>query len=67
LKVKNYDYTDFPYMSKVSIGNVFFVKALFNDENLIVLADVMIYLNAAGIVYLLIHSIYLRRMLIKLN
>ena len=54
-------------MSKVSIGNVFILKEFFADENMTVFADVIVYLNAAGIVYLLIHSIYLRRMLIKLN
>jgi hypothetical protein len=54
-------------MSRVSIGNVFLMKELFDDDNMTKFADIILYLNAAGIVYLLIHSIYLRRMLIKLN
>ncbi|CDW71822.1 phage head-tail family partial [Stylonychia lemnae] len=67
--LKNRGYTSdyYPYMSKVSIGNVFLIKELFDDDNLILLADIILYLNAVGIIYLLIHSIYLRRMLIKLN
>ena len=40
---------------------------MFSDDALIVFADVIVYLNAAGIVYLLIHSIWLRKMLIQTN
>lgn len=51
-------------MARVSIGNVFVWSTMFDDENLILYADIIVYLNAAGIVYLLIHSIWLRKMLI---
>jgi hypothetical protein len=54
-------------MVTVSIGNIFLVKDLSINPNLIKLADVIIYLNAAAILYLLIHSIILRRMLITFN
>ena len=54
-------------MSKVSVGNVFLIQELFEDDNLVKLADAILYLNAAGILYLLIHSIYVRRMLVAYN
>eukprot|EP00347_Sterkiella_histriomuscorum_P022863 403336874 len=67
LKKSGYDISSYPYMSKISIGNVFELKQMFSDDALIVFADVIVYLNAAGIVYLLIHSIWLRKMLIQTN
>jgi hypothetical protein len=42
-------------------------KELLNDSNLLVFADIVMYLNSAGIIYILIHSIYQRRMLVSLN
>ena len=54
-------------MAKVSVGNVFLWSTMFEEENLILYADIIVYLNAAGIVYLLIHSIWLRKMLIQFN
>jgi hypothetical protein len=37
------------------------------DSSIITLVDVLIYLNSAGIIYLLIHSIWLRKYLIEFN
>lgn len=59
--------TDYPFISKISIGNVFFMRNFLSEENTIIYADIIVYLNAIAIIYLLIHSIYLRRMLITYN
>lgn len=49
---------------KISTANFFDVQT---PPNWFVLGDVSVYLNCAAIGYLLFHSIYLRRMLIKMN
>lgn len=66
-KADGYDLSTIPYIDKVSIGNIFIIKDLIDDDDLILYADIVVYLNTAGIVYLLLHSIYLRRMLINMN
>jgi hypothetical protein len=58
---------NYPYIAKVSVGNIFIFKELLSDDNLIIFADVVIYLNAVGILYVLFHSIYLRKMLKEYN
>lgn len=67
--MKNTDFhlDDYPYISKISIGSIFIIKELFNDDNYIMFADIFVYLNSVGIIYLILHSIYLRRMLVALN
>lgn len=54
-------------MFKVSIGSIFLVTDLKDNPDQIKLADAIIYLNAAGIIYIFLHSIYLRRMLVSFN
>ncbi len=55
-----------PFITKISVGYIFSNNYLV-EENLLVFADVIVYLNAAAIFYMVIHSIYLRRMLVSFN
>lgn len=60
------------YVSKLSIGTVFKSKInkaqiwSFNPENAITQADFLMYFNMLGIIILLIHSICLRKQLVKM-
>ena len=68
LKTSDFDIVkEYPFISKISIGNIFIAKVLNDVENFQKYADIVIYLNAVGIVYLLIHSIYLRHMLLTMS
>jgi len=58
---------EYPFISKLSVGNVFIMQEVLKDDNVVMYADIIVYLNAVAIIYLLGHSIYLRRMLIKYN
>lgn len=55
-----------PFITKISVGFLFGNDYLVS-ENLIVFVEVIVYLNAAAIIYMVFHSIYLRRMLISFN
>lgn len=63
MKKSGIEIENYPFVTKISVGNIFVVQALTDDENMIIFADVILYLNAAGIIYVIFHSIYLRRML----
>jgi len=55
-----------PFVTKISVGYVFLSDYLVT-ENLTLYAEIIVYLNAAAIVYMVFHSIYLRRMLVAYN
>jgi hypothetical protein len=67
LKKSDVNYGEMPYMVKVTVGIIYTLRAYFPDENYIAYSDAIVYLNAVGIVYLLIHSIWLRKYLISFN
>lgn len=67
MKNSGYDTEDYPYMSKVSVGNVFYLGNVTSNDNIEKYAEAIVYLNAIAIAYLLIHSIWLRKMLIQFN
>ncbi len=59
--------TDYPYISKVSVGNFFVLKNLIEGENLEIYADVVVYLNSFGVLMILLFNIFLRGRLYNYN
>ena len=53
-----------PYIAKISIGN-WYTLTFSSVSRFQLYSDIVKYLNVAGIIYTLIHSIYLRRILLK--
>lgn len=60
------------YISKLTVGSVYLgrkyqsLDALVSD-NTEIMIDVVVYFNMAGILYLLLHSIFLRRSLVRMH
>jgi hypothetical protein len=59
--------TDYPYISKISVGNFFMFSDLVTGNNLELYADIVVYLNAAGVLIILLFNIYLKARLYSLN
>jgi hypothetical protein len=60
------------YISKLTVGSVYVSEKYDSFGNYVknngeVMIDVVVYFNMAGIVYLLLHSIFLRRSLVNLH
>ncbi len=73
--LQNYTTTGTSYATRLSIGTMFrnpynatFNKLFSTDKNSnLFRADIIVYINILGVVYMLLHSIYLRKFLVGMN
>jgi hypothetical protein len=56
--------TKTPFITRISIGYIFLSNGILSGKNLVLYADIVVYLNAAAIVIIVLYSIYVRRSLI---
>jgi hypothetical protein len=71
----NYTTTGTSYATRLSVGTMFrnpfnatYKKYFSADKNSnLFRADIIVYLNILGVIYMLIHSIYLRRLLVSMS
>ena len=73
--LQNYTTTGTSYATRLSIGTMFrnpynatFNKLFSTDKNSnLFRADIIVYINILGVVYMLLHSIYLRKFLVGMS
>ena len=73
--LQNYTTTGTQYATRLSIGTMFrnpynatFIKLFSADKNSnLFRADLIVYINILGVVYMLLHSIYLRKYLVGMS